>query len=67
MTGGLRPDDRARRQRCRMLELAGAFGVLFAAFSAVGRAWIPVAVGVVGVAVVAVVHRRRCRGLEDDP
>jgi hypothetical protein len=50
-----------------MLELAGAFGVLFAAFSAVGRAWIPVAVGLAGVAVVAVVHRRRCRGLEDEP
>ena len=66
MTPALDPDERARRQRCRMLEVAGALGVLFAAFSAVGRTWLPVAVGLAGVAIVVAVHRRRCRDVDDD-
>ena len=66
MTPAVQPDERARRQSCRMLEVAGALGVLLAAFSAVGRTWIPVAVGLAGVAVVVVVHRRSCRDVDDD-
>ncbi len=43
--------ERARRQRCRMLEIAAVFGLLLTVFAIVGRTRPAVAVGLVGVAV----------------
>ena len=62
MTSG----ELARAQRCRALVFAAVLGGTLAVVSAIGRDWIPAAVGLVGAVVALGVHRRRCRTIDAD-
>jgi hypothetical protein len=50
-----------RLRRCRLLLLAGAFGILLAILQ---PSWITVSVAVVGIALLGFVYWRECRRLD---
>ena len=54
-------DELLRLRRCRLLLLAGAFGILLPILQ---PSWITLAVAVVGIALVAFTYWRECRRLD---
>ena len=48
-----------RRRRCRLLQLGMVLGIFLPIFQ---PSWITLTTAVVGIAVLAVVYRRECRG-----
>jgi hypothetical protein len=65
MTAPPRPEEIARRQRCRGFDLAAVLGLFLAGISAYDRVWPAVGVGLVGAGVALFMRRRHCRDAVD--